>query len=149
MISFINYVKKQESHILVRTFGEFDVWVDGKPVSFSRAKAKELLAYLIDRQGSSITRANAFATLWENGVYDRSMQKQLDVVIRSLKDTLRDYGIEEILEVHRGSLRIRPEMIDCDLYRFFEGDVDAVNSYRGEYMNAYSWASMTESSIER
>lgn len=41
-------------------------------------------------------------------------------------------------------MRVVPEKIDCDLYRFLSGDTDAVNSYRGEYMNAYTRANMTE-----
>jgi len=139
----------KSSRIEVRTFGEFDVFVNGIPVVFSRARAKELLAYLIDRQGGFVKRAGIFAALWEDGLYDRSMQKQLDVVIRSLRTTLEENGIGNILEVRKGSLRVVPEMLDCDLYRFFKGDIDAVDAYRGEYMNAYSWASLTESYMDR
>ena len=135
-------------NIIVRTFGEFDVLVDGRPVVFSRARAKELLAYLIDRQGGFVTRANVFAALWEDRLYDRSMQKQLDVVIRSLRTTLEEYGIGDIVEVNRGSLRVVPERLDCDLYRFFKGEIGAVDAYRGEYMSAYSWASLTESYMD-
>lgn len=72
-------------------------------------------------------------------------QKQLDVVIRSLCETLENYDIREILEMGRGYLRIRPELIDCDLYRFLSGDVATINSFRGDYMQSYSWASITES----
>jgi len=62
------------------------------------------------------------------------------VIIRSLRDTLRNAGIEEILEIKSGFIRIRPEMLDCDLYRFLKNDPDAVNSYRGVYMWGYDWA---------
>ena len=141
--------KKPSSHIVVETFGEFDIIVDGTVVAFARSRAKELLAYLIDRQGRSISRGNVFSALWEDTPYDRPMQKQLDVIIRSLKSTLEEYGISEILEMKRGYLRIRPELLDCDLYRFFDGDISAVNAYRGEYMSAYSWASLTESYMDR
>ena len=135
--------------VSVRTFGEFDVFVDAKPIVFSRARAKELLAYLVDRQGGYVTRANVFAVLWEDGLYDRSMQKQLDVVIRSLRTTLEENGVADIIEIRKGSLRVVPEKLDCDLYRFFRGEIDAVDAYRGEYMNAYSWASLTESRMDR
>ncbi len=140
---------EKPAHISARTFGEFDLLIDGKPVVFSRARSKELLAYLIDRQGGYVTRANAFAALWEDGLYDRSMQKQLDVVIRSLRTTLAEYGVGDLLELRRGAMRILPEKLDCDLYRFFNGDADTVNAYRGEYMSAYSWANMTESHLDR
>ena len=137
------------SRITVQTFGEFDVFVDGKVVRFGRSRSKELLAYLVDRQGTSINRANAFAVLWENGTYDRPMQKQLDVVIRSLKDTLSEYGISEMFEMDKGSMRVVPEHISCDFYRMLDGDREAGKSFKGEYMNSYSWAMETESYLER
>lgn len=131
--------------VQIRTFGQFDVFVEGRPISFKLAKAKEILAYLVDRQGAGVTRAELFAAIWEDRPYDRGMQKQLDVYIRSLRETLRAYGVEEIMELDRGVLRVRPEAFTCDAYRFYSGDIDMINAYRGEYMSSYAWASMTES----
>ena len=138
---------KTASHIAVRTFGEFDVFVDGKVVNFKRAKSKELLAYLVDRKGGGVSRATAFSVLWEDEVYDRSRQKHVDVIVRSLRETLKEYGISEILSIDKGLLRVVPERIDCDLYRSIDGDVEMINRYRGEYMNQYSWAEGTEGFI--
>ncbi|MBR0514083.1 MAG: response regulator [Clostridia bacterium] len=141
--------KDPPAHIRVQTFGSFDLFVDGKMVTFKQAKCKELLAYLIDRQGGSVTRAEAFSILWEDRLYDRPMQKQFDVIIRSLRDTLEENGIGEILEIRKGALRVKPEEISCDAWRFFSGDINAINAYRGEYMSAYSWGSYTESFMNR
>ncbi len=132
------------SHIRIKTFGTFDVYVEDRPVSFKLAKAKELLAYLVDKQGSGVTRAELFADVWEGSLYDRRMQKQLDVYIRSLRETLQEYGISEIMEMEKGVLRVKTDTFVCDAYLFFSGDSDTINSYRGEYMSSYSWASMTE-----
>ena len=44
---------------------------------------------------------------------------------------------------------IIPEKVDCDLYRFLDGDADTINQYRGVYMDSYSWASMTEGMLDR
>ena len=138
--------KKQLSgHVVVKTFGNFDVFVDGEAIKFKLAKCKEILAFLVDRQGTGVTRAEIFATVWEDRLYDRGMQKQLDVYLRSLRDTLREYGVEDIFEINRGVICIRPELLTCDAYLFSSGDSDAVNAYRGEYMSSYSWARMTES----
>ena len=133
------------AHIRIRTFGNFDVYVDERPISFKLAKSKEILAYLVDKQGTGVTRAELFAAIWEDQLYDRGMQKQLDVYIRSLRETLKECGASEIMEMNKGVLRVRPEAFTCDAYLFYSGDSDAINSYRGEYMSAYSWASMTES----
>ena len=132
------------SHIHVKTFGYFDVYVGDKPISFRLAKSKEILAYLVDKQGNGVTRPDLFAAIWEDQLYDRRMQKQLDVYIRSLRDTLREYGAEQIMEIEKGVLRVKPDTFSCDAYLFFLGDADTINAYRGEYMSSYSWASMTE-----
>ena len=73
----------------------------------------------------------------------------LDVIIRSLKTTLEENGISEIIEMKRGTIRVCPEKFDCDMYKFLKGDIDAINSYKGEYMSSYTWASITESFIDR
>ena len=135
-------------HIYAKTFGVFDFLIDGKPVRFARSKSKELLAFLIDKQGAGVKRAIAFAALYEDELYDRKMQKQFDVIVHSLKKTLAENGIEDILEIKSGELRVKPELFECDLYRLLRGDAQAVNSYRGEYMTTYYWASLTEAYID-
>ena len=140
---------QKTAHIVVQTFGHFEILVDGKALAFRRSKSKELLAYLVDRRGAGVTRQDAFAALWEDRPYDISMQKQMDVVIRSLRDTLQKYGIGDIFELKSRNLRVLPERIDCDMYRFLEGDEDAANAYFGEYMSQYSWASDTEAQLSQ
>lgn len=149
----INHILSEKSgekypHIFARTFGVFDLFLDGQPVKFARSKAKELLAYLIDKQGSGVKRAVAFSALYEDELYDRKMQKQFDVIVQSLKKTLAENGIEEIFEMESGEMRVNPELFECDLYRLLKGDAQAVNSYRGEYMSTYYWANMTEAFID-
>ena len=140
---------RQGARVAAQTFGNFELFVNGDKVDFERSKSKELLAYLVEKQGSGVTRAEAASILWEDAPYDRPMQKQLDVIVRSLRTTLEKRGVGDLLEVHGGQLRILSERIDCDMYRFLKGDVDAINSYRGEFMSAYSWASMTEAEMTR
>ena len=36
-------------------------------------------------------------------------------------------------------MRICPEQFTCNAYLSFEGNLDAINAYRGHYMTAYSW----------
>ena len=135
-------------HIAVQTFGNFDLLVDGSKVNFSRAKAKELFACLVDKKGIWISRKEAACLLWEGEEYTRPRQKALDVVIRSLRTTLQENGIGEILHMERGRLRIVPQALDCDAYRLLAGDQAYENMYRGEYMSLYSWARTTEGTID-
>ncbi len=134
-------------HIEARTFGNFDLMTDGATVSFKRSKSKELLAYLIDRRGISVSRKEIAAVLFEDAPYDHSHQKYLDAIIRSLRDTLREYGIAEILQMENKGLRVVPEKINCDMYRFYDGDVRAIKAFRGEYLSSYEWANFIEADM--
>ena len=124
------------SNVFAKTFGNFDLLVDGRPLVFKRSKSKELLAYLVDRHGGNVSRPEAFAVLWEDTFYDRAMQKQMDVVIRSLRSTLEEAGVGEIFEIQSGWMRILPERMDSDLFRFLDGNRETIQEYRGEYMSA-------------
>lgn len=133
----------------VQTFGGFEVFVDGKPLQFRRSKAKELLACLVDRRGASMTTAEACAILWEDDVAGQSQKSYLRTVVTELKATLYDAGIGEILRKSHNSFAVDPAQLDCDSYRFLDGDPQAVNSYRHDYMPAYSWAEFSVSLFEK
>lgn len=135
--------------IYVQTFGGFDVFVDGKPLVFGRSKAKELLAFLIDRKGSTVTNAEVCAALWEEGLDEARNKVYLRVLITDLRKTLKSASIEMILVKTFNSLAIRTELLDCDSYRFFEGDAEAINQYKQNYMPGYSWAEFTLGEMER
>lgn len=38
-----------KKHILIHTFGNFEIYVNNKPLNFKYEKTKELVAYLVDR----------------------------------------------------------------------------------------------------
>ncbi len=126
-----------------QTFGYFELFVDGKPVVFEREKAKEALAYIIDRQGASVTNKQLSAILWEDRPYDSKQRNITTTIISSLKKTLRDYGIEDLLVKSWGHVAVDINKLKCDAYDFEKGDPVAINAYHGEYMSNYSWAEMT------
>lgn len=138
-----NSVDHNKTHFRVQTFGGFELFVDDVPVSFGRAKAKEVLAYLINKKGMSASTRELAAVLWEDKEYDRTQQSYLQTVIAELLSTLKNAGAEEIIIKKRNSLSIDPNKLDCDYYNFQRGDVRAVNAYAGDYMANYSWAEST------
>lgn len=129
--------------IRVQTFGHFEVFLNDTPLVFEREKAKELLAYLVDRHGASITTEQIALTLWEEEIYDRRLKNRTTTIISSLRNTLREAGIEDILVKTWNHLSVDVTRFRCDAYDFEKGDWDAVNSFRGEYMTNYSWAEAT------
>lgn len=126
--------------VRVRTFGGFEAEVAGVPLSFKRSKSKELLALLVDRRGCGVTTREACAVLWEDAPYNASRRSYFQNVVADLRAALAAAGAEAVLVRSRNSLAIDPSLIDCDSYRFLEGDAAAVNAYRGDYLPAYSWA---------
>lgn len=126
--------------VQVQTFGGFAVFVNGKLLRFRRSKAKELLAYLIDRRGAPVTTREACAVIWEDKPYDAAQKNYFQSLMLDLRTTLGENGVGDILVRRRNSLAIAPERLDCDSYRFLNSDPWAINRYRHDYLPSYSWA---------
>lgn len=82
----------------------------------------------------------ACSILWEDEPYDVKLKNYYQVILMELRNTLKKAGIEDIIRRHRNFIAIDPNKIDCDYYRFIEGDAWAINTYRRDYMICYSWA---------
>ncbi|MBO5883490.1 MAG: response regulator [Clostridia bacterium] len=137
-----------EKRIKILTFGNFDIFVDGEPLKFERKQAKEILAYLVDKRGTSATYPELAAMLWEDEDYDRTKQKNLQVYIASLVKSLHSVEVKDLILKNRQGILVNTKIVDCDYYRFLEGDVRAINSFTGQYMSAYSWAEFTVGYLE-
>lgn len=132
-----------EKGIYIRTFGQFDVMVDGKIITFHRMKAKEMLAYLVDQRGGSVTKKELASALFEDREYDRSLQDYLNKIIRDLELTLGKAHIGEILNLRRNSYSVNPDTFSCDLYEYELGLPRAINAFHGIYMRQYAWGEET------
>lgn len=130
----------KEKKVRVKTFGSFDIFIDGKAVPFHRIRSKEVLAYLVDRQGSSVTRKEIAAVVFDEDDYSRSTQAYLTMILRSLSESLNDAGIGDLLVVSRNSYSVDTTKFTCDAYEFLAGDPAAKKQFTGEYMFQYSWA---------
>ena len=138
---------KGGKQLRVQCFGNFEVFFDDKPVVFGRRKAKELLAYLVDRKGAVVTIAEATAVLYEDKEYNRSLQSQVQTVISDMMKSLRAVQAEEIVIKNRNSLAVDVNAFDCDYYDFMRGDVRAINAFSNEYMSNYSWTEFTAGAL--
>ena len=137
---------EKKVHIKVRTFGHFDIFVNNTLLKFPRQKCKELLAYFVDRRGGAVTAEQIIDSLWEER-YDESVRAYFHVILRDLKKTLKQAGIESLLVCNRNQNAINPSMLDCDYYRFLDGDISAIQEFEDEYMIDYSWAEPTVANL--
>lgn len=138
----------REKRVKILTFGNFDVFVDDTLLKFERKQAKEILAYLVDKKGTSATYPELAAMLWEDEEYDRTKQKNLQVYIASLVKTLHSVEVKDLILKNRQGILVNTKIVDCDYYRFLNGDTRAINSFAGQYMSAYSWAEFTVGYLE-
>ena len=135
--------------IRAQTFGNFEIFVDDKPLHFSLSKTKELLAYLVDRRGAAVNTGELCAILWEQRPDSLSVRSHLRTLISDLSRTLSLAGTGDILIKRRNSFAVDCEKLDCDLYGFLRQEPDAINTYMGQYMMQYTWAEMTLGELER
>lgn len=136
-------------HIFARTFGNFDLQIDGNTVHFKNAKAKELLALLVNQMGGTVSNAQIFFALWERQEYSQTTSTYVRRTIRSLKNELEREGIDHILISKRNSICIDVNTIDCDYYSLVNGSRHALLTFNGQYMTQYSWGEETLPIIER
>ncbi len=131
---------KRKKRVFIKTFGHFDVFVDKKPIMFRSGKAKELLAFLVDRQGGTVSTDQVICALWEERPNDEATQNLCSKVSKNLCKELEMYGVQEIFIASRGIRRVDTELFDCDLYALLAGEEKAKRQFVGEYMLDYSWA---------
>jgi len=139
---------KSNAVIFAQTFGNFEVFSYGTPVKFAYSKTKELLAYLIDRNGSCANMNELCAVLWENEEDSPNLKAYLRKLIRDLQTSLNNSGADNIVLKRYNSISIVPGNIVCDSYEFLKGNPAYVNAYSGQYMVQYSWAERTTGFLE-
>ena len=135
--------------VKIQCFGNFEIFVGGRPLAFKRSKSKELLAYLVDRNGATCTNGEMLAVLWEDKPDTASLHSHLRNLIFDLNHTLDDAGVRGLLVRGRNTLAIDTGRVECDYYNFLRGERMALNAYRGEYMTQYSWAEVTRSALRQ
>lgn len=128
-----------EHQIFARTFGYFDLFLDGQPLHLTD-KEKEFLALLIDRQGGTITSSEAISFLWENEPAGEKQLARYRQLVARLNDKLKHFGIDDILVSNRGVRNIDVSKVVCDLWEALAGNEEYQKTFQGVYMFNYSWA---------
>lgn len=129
--------------ITIRTFGYFDVFVDGRPIAFRNKKSKELFALLVDRRGGFVTSEEAISFLWEDEPASPVIYSRYRKVALRLKNLLEEYEIADVVEAVDGKRRIICERVSCDLYDYLSGNEKYSQLFKGSYLTNYSWGETT------
>ena len=138
-IDNIKGIRQKEKPLVVKCFGNFEVYAKGERMTFKRSKTKELFAFLIDRNGAGVTVTQIGVALWENDK-DQKNQNYIHQLFRDLRQSLESIGMEDIFERNNYLYSINPEKIDCDYFNYLK---TGSPKFFGEYMSQYSWAEAT------
>lgn len=138
-IDNIKGIRHREKPLQVMCFGNFEVYVNGERLMFKRSKTKELLAFLVDRNGAGVTVAEIGVALWEDDE-DQKNHNYIHQLFYDLRHTLDTAGVGEIFRRNGYLYSVDTQKLDCDYYAFLK---TGKPSFRGEYMTQYSWAEKT------
>lgn len=138
---------QSKKRVRIQTFGNFEAFVDEQPMKFQYNRTRELLAYLVDRNGSMCSNAEIIEVLWESDD-SGDHNSYLKAIKSDLLSAFEMAECEDVLVRQRGKIGIRPEKVDCDYFDWIAGKAYAINAYRGEYMMQYSWSEFTHGSLE-
>jgi two-component SAPR family response regulator len=134
----------EKKRLKVQAFGNFEVYLDGKPLVFKYRRTKELFAYLVDRVGALCSVGEIIGVLFgDEGGREDYFQK----LRRDLLSTLEEAGCEGAVVHKRGMLGVVITEIQCDYYDCLNKKKDFDTSYLGEYMSQYSFAEYTNAQI--
>lgn len=144
-IDHIKGVKESKKLLEIKCFGNFEVLFNGEALPFKRKKTKELLAVLVDRNGSGLTVKEICAILFNDDTDDIKNSAYLRQLVLDLKNTLKQIEFEEVLHHETPYYRINPSLVECDYYSYLS---TGKPRFFGEYMSQYSWAESTCSLLQ-
>ena len=139
-IDHIKGVKATEKLLTIQCFGHFEVLYNGQSLPFKRKKAKELLAFLVDRNGAGVTAKQICAILFPTDTDDTKNAAYLRQLVLDLKNTLKTIQAENVLRHETPYYRVDTNLLKCDYLSFLE---TGKPEFHGEYMTQYSWAEET------
>ena len=134
----------EKKRLKVQSFGNFEVYIDGKPLAFKYRRTKELLAYLVDRVGAMCTVGEITGIIFED---EGGREDYFQKLRRDLLSTLEEAGCANAIVHKRGMLGVVVSEIQCDYYDCLSGKKDFSSCYFGEYMSQYSFAEYTNAQL--
>ena len=134
----------EKKRLKVQTFGNFEVYIDGRPLVFKYRRTKELFAYLVDRVGALCSVGEIMGILFEE---ESGREDYFQKLRRDLLSTLEEVGCENVIVHKRGMLGVVITEIQCDYYDCLNKKKNFATSYFGEYMSQYSFAEYTNAQL--
>jgi len=140
--------QKAVKRVFAQTFGNFELFVDGAPVSFKYSRTKEIVALLVNNRGAQTTNGEIIGALWEDDGDPEKKSSYLSNLRQDLQNTMTKLKLTGIIIKQRGSMAIAADKIECDLYDWLTRKKQSKYRYMGDYMNQYSWAEYVHAELD-
>ena len=140
--------QKSSKRVFAQTFGNFELFVDGKPVAFKYSRTKEIVALLVNNRGAQTSNGEIIGALWEDEGDPDKKASYLSNLRQDLQNTLAKHRLTDIIVKQRGSMAIAVEKIECDLYDWLAKKKASRYQYLGDYMNQYSWGEYLHAELD-
>ncbi len=135
--------KQGVTNIYIRTFGFFDIFVNGRPIAFRSAKEKEFMALLVDRRGGTVSTGEGITVLYEACPRNKNEQDRYRKLIQRARQTLERYGVADLIVEDNHVRSLNRDIVTCDYFEFLDGNERYQRMFAGSYLSDYSWAEAT------
>lgn len=106
----------QSEKLSIQCFGDFEVFVNGTALTWKNSKAKEVLAFLVHKNGIPVSWEKIADAVWPD-FNTQKAQANFHATTYLLRKRLAEAGISHILDNIRGNYRIVTEKVECDVYQ--------------------------------
>lgn len=141
-----------QNRLKIRSFGTFEVFVGEEPITWLRAKPRELFAYLLQHEGKWVEKYKVCDALWREHGPDKALAN-LQTAVWAVRKTLREAGCT-LAEVNYFKDRYQLNISDADWdlqqfdseYQTFissgipEVGKKAISFYQGKYLSDEDWS---------
>lgn len=141
--------------IKIKCFGKFKIMAGDVEIKFRTKKALELIAFLIDKNGRSVSRSKIIDNLWSEFDGDKALIN-FNTTLYYARKALLQQNIDLPIIYKDSAYRLEIENIDCDFFSFMNCDLnngeitkenikyyeEIAALYIGDYFEAndYTWA---------
>ena len=99
-------IEDDKKRMIIQQTGGFNLFIDGQAIVFSYQKTNELMAALVEADGTMIETAKLAQILWEDDKDGSAHASYLRNLISDLTTTLKKYDVDDVIVRRRGLIGI-------------------------------------------
>lgn len=127
-------LEEEKMGFYASTFGSFSLSYDGDLVQFEREIDKEVMAYLLNKNGIAVSTEKISEDLGYK-------TEDVEIALNNIFNLFSNLGEDGVIFKTRKGYFLDMSMIPSDVSEALEGVMEAKYLFAGEYLTPYKWAS--------